>query len=108
MSLFDSIKERHSLTTVTIPHSVISIEDDTFSGCSGLTSIFIPDTVTEIGRHAFAGCTNLVSITIPASVTKIYGLAFESCTNLVVHLSKKSSLKDNSFWGCKQILRDFQ
>ena len=49
-----------SLTSVTIPTSVTSIEDDAFSGCIGLTSITIPNSVTSIGNNAFGGVFNVV------------------------------------------------
>src|SRR5574344_177528 len=42
-----------SLTSITIPNSVILIGDYVFWGCSGLTSITIPSTVTSIGNNAF-------------------------------------------------------
>lgn len=34
-------------------HTIESIEDSVFSGCSSLTSIAIPDGVTSIGVYAF-------------------------------------------------------
>ena len=45
-----------SLTSITIPESVTSIDDCAFSGCSGLTSITIPESVTSIGNFAFKNC----------------------------------------------------
>ena len=48
-----------SLTTITIPESVIYIGQYTFSKCTSLTSIIIPDSVTEIGKAAFFDCPNL-------------------------------------------------
>ena len=43
------------LTSVTIPNSVVSIEDEAFYGCSSLTSVTIPNSVTSIGYEAFYG-----------------------------------------------------
>jgi BspA type Leucine rich repeat region (6 copies) len=58
-----------SLTSVTIPSSVIRIAEGAFSNCTGLTSITIPAGVTSIGAawcadfctplSAFSGCINL-------------------------------------------------
>ncbi|MEE1000816.1 MAG: leucine-rich repeat protein, partial [Bacteroidales bacterium] len=45
-----------SLTSVTIPNSVTSIGNYTFSGCYDLTSVTIPNSVTSIGGSAFSGC----------------------------------------------------
>ena len=66
-----------SLTSITIPNSVTSIEYEDFYYCSSLTSITIPNSVTSIGDNAFQGCSSLTSITIPNSVTSIGEYAFQ-------------------------------
>ena len=71
-----------SLSSVTIPNSVTSIDEYAFSQCSSLTSITIPNSVTEIGVGAFKGCSSLTSVTIPNSVTYIGDGSFSACTNL--------------------------
>ena len=101
-----------SLISITIPNSVIIIEDYAFYGCSklkefkgnfaadngcclidkgrlisfanncGIEEYVIPNNVTEIGNDAFAHCYNLKRIIIPNSVTKIGGEAFSGCLNL--------------------------
>ena len=59
-----------SLTSVTIPNSVIIILDGAFANCSSLTSVTIPNSVTSIARSndgtigAFYGCNNLTSMTV--------------------------------------------
>ena len=70
------------VTNLTIPNSVTSIGQYTFSGCSGLTSVTIPNSVTSIGSCAFYNCTGLTSVTIPNSVTSIGGRAFGGCSGL--------------------------
>jgi hypothetical protein len=71
-----------SLTSITIPNSVTSIEWDAFNGCTSLTSITIPNSVTSIGEGTFESCTSLTSVTIPKSVTTIGYVAFGGCTSL--------------------------
>lgn len=45
------------LTSLTIPSSVTSIDDNAFSGCSGLTSIYVyPEKVPILGTGVFSGC----------------------------------------------------
>ena len=39
-----------------IPESVVSIEEEAFSGCDGLTSLYIPKGVTTIDKDAFSFC----------------------------------------------------
>ncbi len=65
-----------------IPHSVTSIREYAFSGCTGLTSVIIPSSVTSIVGSTFYGCTGLTSIEIPDSVTSIGVCAFYGCTGL--------------------------
>ena len=71
-----------SLTSVTIPNSVKTIESGSFGICKGLKSITIPNSVTSIVGSAFSSCTGLTSITIPNSVTSMSNTAFEGCTNI--------------------------
>lgn len=79
-----------SLTSVTIPNSVASIDNFAFNNCTSLTSVSIPNSVTIIKTDAFSGCTLLNSIEIPASVTSLssnigsseYAGAFKLCTSL--------------------------
>ena len=52
-----------NLTSVTIPNSVASIEDNAFAGTS-LTSVVIPSSVTAIGVDTFGGCPRLATITV--------------------------------------------
>ena len=71
-----------SLTSITIPNSIMSIGNWAFMGCTGLSYVAIGNSVTNIGIGAFCGCTSLTSITIPNSVTNIKEDAFKSCTGL--------------------------
>lgn len=71
-----------SLTSITIPSSVISIGSDAFGGCGNLTSITIPSGVTSIGDRAFEACESLTSITIPSGVTSIGDGVFLNCWSL--------------------------
>ena len=70
-----------TITSITIPDSVATIEDYAFSNCTSLTSIIIP-TVSEIGYGAFYNCTSLKSIEIGAYLWFIDDYAFYNCTSL--------------------------
>lgn len=48
-----------SLTSITIPNSVTSIEYQAFEHCSSLTSITIGNGVTSIDEYAFWGCSSM-------------------------------------------------
>ncbi len=91
-----------SLTSVTIPNSLTSIEDYTFTDCISLPSIEIPNSVTSIGRSAFYGCSSLTSITIPNSVKNIGYSAFENCSGLtsVTIGNSVTSIGEDAFYCC--------
>ena len=71
-----------SIDSVTIPNSVISIEDCAFYECSAITSVTIPNSVTSIGKYTFYYCKSLTSLNIPNSVTNIKNGAFYDCTSI--------------------------
>lgn len=71
-----------SLTSITLPQSLTSIEDLAFDQCTALQNINIPQNVTNIGVSAFLQCESLTSITIPSGVTSINDVAFAYCTSL--------------------------
>ena len=60
-----------SLTDVTLPESLISIENSAFSGCESLTNINVPNSVTSIGQDVFNYCTSLESVTLPNDLNSI-------------------------------------
>ena len=61
----------NSLTYVTVPDSVICIDDEAFVACRNLISVSIPDSVKRIGDGAFRECSRLTTLMIPESVIRI-------------------------------------
>jgi hypothetical protein len=94
--------EEASLSSVTIPASVSSIDDYAFFLCTSLSSITIPASVTSIGYAAFANDPSLTSVTIPASVTSIGEDAFGGDTSLtsVTIPASVTSIGEETFDGC--------
>ena len=101
---FGSDGQVHSnVTSITIPDTVTSIGNLSFSGTS-LASITIPNSVTYIGDRAF-GDTPLTSITIPSSVTSMGIRVFVSDHSLasVVIGNGITELPDLTFSGCENL-----
>ncbi len=91
-----------SIVDVTLPDTIISIDDYAFYGCSSLESITIPDSVTSIGDYAFYGCSSLKSITIPDSIASIGNHTFSSCYSLesVTIPNSVTSIDSSAFSYC--------
>ena len=66
-------------STLSLPNSLVAIEDQAFEGCSDVTYVTIPDGVLRIGEGAFRSCTLLNEIVIPDTVTQIRPDAFSNC-----------------------------
>jgi len=110
-----------TLTSVTIPNSVASIDIGAFSGCLGLTSITIPGSVDQITNEVFSGCTGLVTATLGEGVKTISGNlygglhpwdqqlvaegAFSGCTSLttIAIPASVTSIEDDAFGGCSRL-----
>jgi BspA type Leucine rich repeat region (6 copies) len=71
-----------TVTSLTIPNSVVTIGIRAFYRWVGLSSVTIGNNVTSIGDYSFIYCSNLSSIYFPNSVKTIGDGAFELCTSL--------------------------
>jgi len=98
----ESFNSKSSLTSISLPTSITTIEFDAFTYCTGLTSINIPISVTSIGVDAFDHCTALASVTIPTSITTIGDFVFADCYALtsVVIPSSVTTLGTGAFDYC--------
>lgn len=72
----------NTVTSVTIPNSVIAINDGAFRSSKMLESVIIPDSIISIGPQVFCDCTSLTNVTIPSSVISIDVSAFFGCSSL--------------------------
>ena len=90
------------LTSINIPNSVTTIEEEAFKGCTGLTSITIPNSVTSIGNYAFYGCTGLTSMTVeatnPPSYSSTYGIVSDYNIPLYVPAGSVDAYKAATEW----------
>jgi len=79
-----------TLTSLTIPDGVHSIEKLAFAYCDKLTSVSIPKSVHSIGEYAFCGCEALLAVMIPWTVLVIGANAFKECGKTTVFAHKDS------------------
>ena len=120
--------EGNDLWSVSIPDSVVGIDDKAFYNCASLMGINVPDTVEYIGKSAFekcgclatallpentsfdtiqkntfSECVGLNNINIPSQVTDIENYAFNGCSTLYsVSLPEElSELNVGVFNNCK-------
>ncbi len=110
--LYSAFGNSPSLTSVTIPNSVTSIDQNVFQNCPDLTTIIVAadnpeydsrdncNSIIETAYNSlFVGCKGSV---IPNSVTCIGRCAFEGCTSLtsVTIPNSVTSIEYDAFKGC--------
>lgn len=96
---------RTSLSSVTLSSGLVSIGDNAFASCSALTEITLPDSVTTLGANAFYACTKLSSVTLSSSLTAIGSQTFYNCSALAsVSIPEGvASIGSYAFRGCSAL-----
>ena len=116
-----------SLTSITLPAAIVSIQasaflnctslkqvtcvdgsklqtiaDDAFSGCTSLTDLNLGHKLQHIGQRAFISCTSLQTINLGNALKRINERAFAHCTALTSFTVPVSTeyLGKNVFEGC--------
>ena len=94
-----------TVTSITIPGSIKTIETWQFDDCSNLKSVNLGDGVETISYQAFTGCDRLESINIPNSVTSIGNQAFYGCSSLksLIIGNGITTIEGHTFTGCSSL-----
>ncbi len=94
-----------ALETVVLPNTLQSIGDCAFSSCDNLKNVNLPEGLLSIGTSAFSGCRGLEALTIPASVTSLGKSAYYNCESLttVTILGQIETLNSGTFSGCSSL-----
>ncbi len=93
------------MKNISLPNSIMTIEQDSFYDCDSLQNIKIPNGVTYIGLLAFYDCKSLASVDISNSVRIIDNAAFWRCYALK-NLSLGSGLEligSTAFSSCENL-----
>lgn len=91
-----------SITKLTIPDTVKSIDFGAFSSCHSLTDVTIGKNIEKIGSFAFDNCINLKTINIPQGINRIESNTFNSCEKLnnISIPTSVTYLDENAFGFC--------
>ena len=93
------------LTEVNLPAGTLEIGEGAFLQCTKLAKVDLGDSLEVIGEKAFNGCTALTDVTLPASMTTIGKAAFAFCgalTSLSVPASV-TSVGELAFTDCMKL-----
>ena len=81
-----------SITSITLPSTITSINTCAFINCSQLKKVVLPGSIISIGWGAFAYCSSLSEINIPNSLQSISAWSFAGCPQLKqINLPKQIS-----------------
>lgn len=94
------------MTSIIIPNSIVSIDNNSFRNCVDLEYVSIPDSVWKIEENAFTNCPKLEHVFIPDSVKRIGKEAFKDCSKLrEVVLPQHTSIESDTFDETVKIIR---
>ncbi len=104
---FKAFKDCTQITSISIPSSIISVEESAFENCSSLATVTFSDVskLTTIERNAFINCTSLTSIRLPPLIYKIGYDAFINCSELTSFTVNNAltDIPNNLFKGCTKL-----
>lgn len=78
----DSAFSRHAMKSISLPKSIVTIEESAFYECAELTAVTVPESVTVLNAGAFYGCKKLESIKLPEGLRIIDQQCFYGCESL--------------------------
>ena len=85
------------LTSVNIDNSSLTLNSETFSGCTNLTDVTITS-IYSLGTSAFKN-SGITTLTSPSSCNSLNTAALSNCPSLVTVVCNASSLSDYIFSG---------
>ena len=100
----DAFANTRSLTALTLPAGLTTLEGNAFSG-SGLTEIILPDTLTSMGWGVFFDCEKLEKVTLSAGLTALPESAFWYCRALTALEIPDgvTTISPDALYGCSKL-----
>ena len=98
-----------TLTSVTLPENITSLEENAFLDCKSLVSIALPAKVQTIGLNALSGCTAMVNITVDGqneSLCSVDGVLFSKDKKTLIQYPAARSTAYTVPEGTTTIARD--
>ena len=95
-----------SITSLTIPETVLSIGSHAFNGCTSLKNVYGAEGVRTIGEYAFQNCTALYRMNFGNDLAIIGVYAFSGCTGLATYINfgdNVQTIGGNAFYGCTSL-----
>lgn len=94
---------------ISIPSSVVSIEDGAFYASENLKEVVLPNSILNLGENAFYMCSNLTSIILSPQISSIKSGCFTFCSSLqsIYFPQNIKEIYDNAFNYCS-LLKKFE
>ena len=94
-----------TVTGVSLPNTLKTIENSVFHSCLNLMSLEIPNSVNKIGEHAFAWCKNLQSVQLSNNIKTIEYHLFDGCKSLksITIPQSVEYINNGAFFNCQSL-----
>lgn len=93
---------------ITIPDNINGvtvniIAEEAFKDCTGITAVTIPESVLKVNEYAFSGCTSLKTVKNRADLQWVADYAFSNCKSLEGFLNPVFVQGANALRGCTSL-----
>ena len=90
-----------SITSLTLPDSLMSIGESAFEDFTKIQSVTFPDKLQEIGARGFYNCQSLTKLTLPDTTLTIASEAFACCPKMkTADLPSVATIGNRAFAYC--------
>lgn len=87
------------ITSVTLPGTILLIENRAFETCFNLSKVILPEGLRQINQSAFRSCKALKEAKLPSTMATMQGAVFENTALEYVEIPAMLSIADSPFDG---------